>query len=88
MTDEEILDELHIKFAEGAKAANFNFIQKSAPPVGTRTFLAYMGHKRVSVMLAATTTVSKMRADIVFDSRSVTLSSEQIGNEVLKLLQR
>jgi len=87
MTDEDILDELHIKLAEGAKTANFNLIQKSTSLVGTRSFLAYVGNKRVTVLLAATT-VPTMSADIIFYRHSVTLSSGQIGDEVLRLLQR
>lgn len=87
MTDEEVLDDLHIKLVEGSKSAQFNLIQKSALLDGTRTFLAYVGNKRITVLLTATT-VPAMSADIIFYRHSVTLSSGQIGDEVLKLLQR
>jgi hypothetical protein len=87
MTNEEVLNELHIKLVEGAKSAKFDFIQTSTQLDDSRSFLAFAGDKRVTVLLTATT-VPAMCADVIFYRHSVTLSSGQVGDEVLKLLQR
>jgi len=87
MTNEEVLNELHIKLVEGARSAKFDFIQTSTHLDDSRSFLVYAGDRRATVLLTATT-VPPMSADIIFYRHNVILSSAQIGDEVLKVLQR
>lgn len=85
MTDEQILDQLQSKLVEGAKHARFELASILTSP-SSRMFLAYAGNRCTKVLLSVT--VPEMVADIALDRGSLTLSSAQIGDEILKLLQR
>ena len=74
---EEWLDEMHIRLYEVFKTNNWNFIQRSSVPVGTRSFVLFHGSKRLRIEItseAATTT----NADIMFNRDSANLTGDQI----------
>ena len=51
MSEDEALDELHMKLYDACKLRNWNVIQTSSSPSGVRTFIVWIEKRRAKVVV-------------------------------------
>jgi hypothetical protein len=76
--DEQWLDRMQAMLSEVCKAHDWDLIQTSALPLGTRSFSVRYGSKNVTVLVSSLVS-TRVEADVIFEHDDIEFDEDQIG---------